>query len=105
MGLGQRHLLSFDPMNKLLAVATGLLIALGIVAYQNPQVRAWFERKTEQVLPASATHQTLYRWKNKHGGWQISDKPPAAGIKYDIVHYPTNANVIPAERLTGKKTN
>jgi len=92
-------------MKKFLVVALGILIAGGYVAYTNPQVRAWFERKTQQVLPASATEQTLYRWKDQHGEWQISDNPPAGGIKYDTVRYPTNANVIPAERLTGKKSN
>jgi hypothetical protein len=92
-------------MKKFLAVAIGILIAVGIVVYQNPQMRAWFQRKSEQVMPASATQQTLYRWRDKHGEWQISDKPPAAGIKYETVRYPTNANVIPAEQLTGKKAN
>lgn len=92
-------------MKKFLAVAVGILIAVAIVGYQNPQIRAWFERKGEQVLPASATQQTLYRWRDKHGEWHVSDKPPAAGTKYETVHYPTNANVIPAEQLTGKKTN
>ncbi len=92
-------------MKKFLAVAIGILIAAGIVAYQNPQIRAWFERKTAHVLPASATQQTLYRWRDQHGEWQVSDTPPSGGIKYETVHYSTNANVIPAEQLTGKKTN
>jgi len=89
-------------MKKVFAVALGILIAAGIVVYQNPHTRAWLERKTEQALPASATAQTLYRWRDKHGQWQISDTPPGSGIKYDTMHYPTNANVIPAEQLTGK---
>jgi len=92
-------------MKKFLAVAIGILIAVGIVAYQNPQLRAWFERKTDQVLPASATQQTLYRWRDQHGEWHVSDKPPSGGIKYETVRYSTNANVIPAEQLTGKKSN
>jgi hypothetical protein len=88
-------------MKTFLAVIVGILIAAGIVVYQNPHMRAWFERKSEQVLPA-ATEQTLYRWRDQHGEWHVSDKPPA-GIKYETVRYPTNANVIPAEQLTGKK--
>ena len=92
-------------MKKFLAVTLGVLVAAGIVAYQNPQLRAYFQRETEKVLPASATQQTLYRWRDQHGQWQVSDKPPGDGIKYEIVRYPTNANVIPAERLTGKKAN
>lgn len=92
-------------MKKFLAVALGVLIAAGIAAYQNPHLRAWLERKTDQVLPSTATQQTLYRWRDKHGQWQVSDKPPAAGIQYKTLHYSTNANVIPAERLTGKKSD
>ncbi|MBI1424505.1 MAG: DUF4124 domain-containing protein [Gammaproteobacteria bacterium] len=91
-------------MKKFLAVGLGILIAAGIVVYQNPQMRAWFERKTDQVLPASATEQTLYRWRDAHGEWHVSDTPPQ-GIKYETVRVPTNANVIPAEQLTGKKSN
>jgi hypothetical protein len=89
-------------MKKFFAIAIGTLIAAGIVVYQNPHLRAWFERKTEQALPASATEQTVYRWRDKNGHWQVSDSPPGSGIKYETVHYPTNANVIPAEQLTGK---
>lgn len=92
-------------MKKFLVVTLGILIAASIVAYKNPRFRAWFERQTQQVLPASATQQTLYRWRDKAGHWQISDKPPGDGNKYDTEHYPTNANVIPAEQLTGKKNN
>jgi len=90
-------------MKTFFAVATGILIAAGIVIYQNPHSRAWLQRKTDQVLPTSATQQTLYRWQDQHGEWHVSDTPPAGNIKYEIVRYPTNANVIPAERLTGKK--
>ena len=92
-------------MKKFLLLSLVVLVIAGYTAYQNPSVRAWFERQTQQVLPASATEQTLYRWRDQHGQWQVSDRPPAAGTKYEIVRYPTNANVIPAERLTGKKTN
>lgn len=92
-------------MKKFLVVALGILLVGGYAAYQNPRMRAYFERETQQVLPKSATEQTLYRWRDQHGQWQVSDKPPAAGIKYDTVHYPTNANVIPSDQLTGKKSN
>lgn len=92
-------------MKKFLVVALGILIAAAYAAYQNPRMRAYFERETQQVLPKSASEQTLYRWRDQHGQWQVSDTPPPAGIKYQTVHYPTNANVIPAERLTGKKPN
>jgi len=92
-------------MKKILAIFVAILLGGSYAAYQNPEIRAYFQRKTQSVLPASATQQTLYRWKDKHGNWQISDKPPASGVKYETVHYPTNANVIPSHELTGKKSN
>lgn len=105
MGLGQGHFLARIPMKIFLAVTAGLLIAAGIVVYQNPHSRAWLQQKTNQVLPASATQQTMYRWRDQHGEWHVSDKPPTGNIKYETVRVPTNANVIPAEQLTGKKAD
>jgi len=92
-------------MKKFLAIFVGILIAGAYTAYQNPEIRAYFQRKSAAVLPASATSQTLYRWRDKQGNVQISDKPPAAGIKYETVQYPSNANIIPSQELTGKKSN
>jgi hypothetical protein len=92
-------------MKKLLLISLGVLIVAGFVIYQDPQLRAYFTRTTEQVLPSAVTEQTLYRWRDKHGQWQLSDKPPPAGVDYETVQYPANTNVIPSERLTGKKSD
>lgn len=92
-------------MKKFLAVALVVLFVLGYLIYQDPQWRAYLERKTQQVLPDAATQQTLYRWRDQHGQWQLSDQPPAAGIKYETVQIHKDTNIIPAEKLTGKKSN
>lgn len=89
-------------MKKAVFITLTLLVIAVYVGYRNPQVRAWFARKTQQVLPATATEQTMYRWRDRHGEWHVSGKPPR-GIHYDTLHYPTDANVIPSAELTGKK--
>ena len=92
-------------MKNFLIAVLGILIVVGYFSYQDPQIRAYFERKTQQVLPDAATQQTLYRWQDEHGQWQLSDKPPASGIKYETVHIHKDTNIIPSEQLTGKKPN
>lgn len=92
-------------MKKFLVPALGALVIVGYLIYQDPQWRAFFERQTQQVLPDAAAQQTLYRWRDQHGQWQLSDKPPSAGIKYETVQIHKDTNIIPAEQLTGKKAN
>ncbi|MEJ2359825.1 MAG: DUF4124 domain-containing protein [Gammaproteobacteria bacterium] len=90
-------------MKKTILIILGIAVVAGYMGYQDPMVRSWFQRQTHKVLPASASEQTLYRWQDHHGEWHVSDKPPAGGIQYQTVRYPTNANVIPSSELTGKK--
>lgn len=87
---------------KKLAVIAIVLAVTGFVIYKTPEYRAWFEHESDKLLPESVTHSKAYRWRDKNGQWQLSDKPPAAGIKYEIVEYHKDTNVIPAEKLTGK---
>ena len=89
-------------MKNWLLVIVVLLIAAGAYVYQDPEFRAWFERQSEQILPEAVTHNKAYRWQDKNGQWQLSDKPPADGIEYEVVEYHKDANIIPAEKLTGK---
>lgn len=90
-------------MKKAILIILGVIVVAGYMGYQDPQVRSWFVRQTTHVLPKSATEQTVYRWRDAHGEWHVSDTPPDNGIKYQTVRYPTNANVIPSSELTGKK--
>ena len=89
-------------MKKVFLLFVALLIAAGIVIYQNPAYLAWFERQSDELLPAAVTHSTTYRWRDHKGQWQLSDTPPGDGVDYEVVEYHKNTNVIPAERLTGK---
>jgi hypothetical protein len=89
-------------MKKLGFIAIFVIIVAGVIIYLTPEYRAWFERQSEQILPENVTHTKAYRWRDKNGQWQLSDKPPAAGIDYEIVEYHKDTNVIPSEKLTGK---
>ena len=93
--------LSSNSKNFLIALTVSL-IAAGIYIYNTPENRAWFERKADQMLPDSVTHNKMYRWKDAKGQWQLSDTPPANGIKYEVLEYHRETNVIPSEKLTGK---
>lgn len=89
-------------MKKWVSITAIILAITGIIIYQNPEYRAWFERQSNEVLPNTVTHNKVYRWRNNNGQWQLSDKPPAAGIKYEVVEYHKETNVIPSEKLTGE---
>jgi Domain of unknown function (DUF4124) len=82
-----------------LAIVTGIAIGL----YQKPQVRAYLERKTDQLLPNSATHATFYKWRDKQGHWQLSDSPPPTGTSYETVAINPKANALPSAAFTGKQ--
>ena len=90
-------------MKKWLLILFISLVVAGYFAYQDPELRAYFQKHTDDVLPAAVTQMQAYRWQDKNGQWQLSDKPPANGIPYETVEYHKNTNVIPTERLTGKK--
>jgi len=90
-------------MQKFFLIAIVALAASGYYVYQDPELRAWFDRQTQQLLPEQATHHVMYRWKDAQGQWQVSDSPPGPGIEYETVRYHKDTNLIPSEQLTGKK--
>jgi len=100
VGLEWRNLLT--TMKKWLLVIVILLIVSGTLIYQNPEYSAWFERQSNEILPDSITYHKAYRWRDRSGQWQLSDKPPAEGIEYEVLEYHKDTNVIPSEQLTGK---
>lgn len=82
-----------------------VVVGGGYALYQNPETRAYLDRESDKILPQSVTHTTVYRWQDKKGQWQVSNTPPPAGIKYETNTYRKDTNIIPSERLTGKKPN
>jgi hypothetical protein len=76
------------------------MIMAGLAAYwyyQPHNMPGWVRAQL-----AKATHTTtpLYRWKDDHGQWQITDIPPQ-GRAYETLTYRRDANVIPSQE-TGK---
>ena len=90
-------------MKKWLLISIVVLGFAAYFAYQDPDFRAYFNRHTDAIMPDAVTQMEAYRWKDKNGQWQLSDKPPADGTKYEVVKYHKDTNVIPTEQLTGKK--
>jgi hypothetical protein len=90
-------------MKKWLLIILAVLIGAGIALYQNANMRAYFDAKTEQLLPKQLSQHKLYRWHDRQGHVHLSDIPPDAGIRYETVEYDSKTNVLPAEALTGKK--
>ena len=38
----------------------------------------------------------LYKWRNKQGQWQATDKPPPAGTPFEVKQYPIDYNIVPS---------
>lgn len=90
-------------MKFLAGLLVFILIVAGLVLYIKPEYRDELNRLSDQALPAAVTQTQAYRWQDKNGQWQLSDRPPPAGTEYEIVQYHKDTNVIPSENLTGKK--
>lgn len=66
----------------------------GYYLYENPRV-------VEPLIEGTPLEETigktkLYKWRDAGGTWQVSDKPPAGGIDYEVVEYRHDANIIPS---------
>lgn len=90
-------------MKKWLLILLAVFTGVGIAVYQNADMRAYFNGKSDQLLPKHTNQKTSYKWRDHRGQTHLSDTPPEAGIKYDIVEYNEKTNVLPAEAFTGKK--
>ncbi len=90
-------------MKKWLLIGLVILAVGAFLLYQDPGFRAYLDRESDKILPESVTHTTVYKWKDRSGQWQISNDPPPIGTRYETIQYRKDTNVIPAEKLTGKK--
>ena len=79
---------------RLLLVALLLLAGTGVWLYLHPEaaepLKAWlpqpdFTKKTARI----------YKWQNDQGEWQLTDKPPPAGIEYEKQDYHEDLNTLP----------
>ena len=74
-----------------------LLIALsgaGAYLYLNPDV--WQPWVKGTPLEPAPTKTLLYKWKDEHGQWQITDRPPKRNTLYEKLEYSSDTNIIPS---------
>jgi len=90
-------------MKKWISIVLVIGLAFVIVYYNDPRVKSFLKQQLDQNLPDQITHSKAYRWKDKNGQWTVSDTPPRDGTPYEEIQYHRDTNVIPAEKLTGKK--
>lgn len=85
-----------DDSNK--GAILWMLILLGIISgfgayfYLYPESLPKWAARTPVGQAMQTT--TVYKWKDHAGVWQITDRPPAVGIKYEIQNYSHDANVL-----------
>ena len=71
-----------------------ILAVAGVYLYMNPEIwNKWV--KGTPLAPAPAVTQ-MYKWRDASGQWQISDRPPDAGIKYEVLQFRSDTNVVPS---------
>ena len=85
---------------KFTFIVLAILAALGAYLYRHPAVwQGWVKNTPLQSAPTT-TH--LYKWQDTNGAWQITDKPPTTGTKYELLEYRSDTNAMP---LVPKKDN
>lgn len=74
-----------------------LIILLAVTAaylYMHPDL--WHEWVKGTPLEPPPTVTKTYKWRNEKGEWQITDRPPPAGIEYEVRTYHSDANIVPS---------
>ncbi len=88
---------------KVLLLIVLILAAAAAYIYLNPEdIRPWMQgTPVEKILQGTPLEQapaetTLYKWRDAAGQWQVSDKPPEGGVKYEVLRYRSDVNVVPS---------
>jgi len=86
-----------------------LAVAAGYIYLHPEAVQPWLQgTPLEQLLRGTPLERppaetTLYKWRDATGQWQVSDKPPGGGVKYEVLRYRSDVNVVPAITTEKKK--
>ncbi len=93
-----------DQRNLLLAVLLAVAIGGGYAWWQNEQRMR--QQRIEELdraahppvtaARAKDANPPLYKWKDEHGQWHITDRPPTGGLPYEKVTVNPETNVLPA---------
>lgn len=92
------------PVWKVLKAIFWVLVILAIAGaylYLNPE--KWKKWVKGTPLEPAPTVTQMYKWKDADGQWQISDRPPDAGIQYEVLKYSSDTNVMPSLQQEQKK--
>ncbi|MCB1750794.1 MAG: DUF4124 domain-containing protein [Gammaproteobacteria bacterium] len=75
----------------------GVLLAVcgGVVGYFYLHPESLPEWVAETPIGRDLQTTTVYKWRDASGAWQVSDKPPPAGTRYQVEKYRRDTNVLP----------
>ena len=85
------------PVWKALKTVLFVLVILavaGVYLYMNPEI--WNKWVKGTPLAPAPTVTQMYKWRDANGQWQISDRTPDAGVKYEVMKYRSDTNVVPS---------
>ncbi|HSJ47819.1 MAG TPA: DUF4124 domain-containing protein [Gammaproteobacteria bacterium] len=71
------------------------LLALGLYAWFNPGFLRQVEETGRELSNSGSTTHRYYKWQDAAGQWQLSDRPPPAGVVYESVEVHRDQNVLP----------
>ena len=71
------------------------IFTLALYIYLDKSLQTKLIGKVHKVVP-ELNNSTLYKWKNKDGEWQVTDKPPVKGIPYTTVSSQDQTNIMPS---------
>lgn len=83
-------------------IILAILATIAYYVYQDPALNKKLMSKVNQVAP-ELNNSTLYKWQNKQGEWQVTDRPPAQGIPYTTISSNDQVNVMPTPQASKKK--
>lgn len=90
-------------MKKFLLILAAVLTGIGLYLYLDPRLSRQLENTVREVLPGQSPSSRVYKWRDTSGRWQLTDRPPARGVPYQVLEYNHDANLMPAEALTGRQ--
>ena len=90
-------------MKKLIFILAAVLTAVVWYVYHDPRLSSKVQKDIKQLIPREQKTTTVYKWRDTSGNWQITDRPPPAGTRFETLEYQSNTNVMPSEAITGKK--
>ena len=71
------------------------LLALGLYAWFNPDFLRQVEQTGRELTGAGPSTSTFYKWQDAAGEWQLSDRPPPAGVPYETIEVRSDQNLMP----------